>query len=96
MRSKFKEKDNLRRVFFKKKEFSFIFYALIFKNKKIRRRVKRGWFKPKFFKRKSQIYNICVLTGRTKGVYRSFKVSRFILKGMSTVGYLPGIRKSYW
>jgi small subunit ribosomal protein S14 len=38
----------------------------------------------------------CCLTGRSKGVYRKFKISRIMLRSMALNGLLPGVAKSSW
>jgi ribosomal protein S14 len=91
-----KKKDNLNRIYLKKKEFSFIFFNIILRSKQIHRFYKRNLFKDIRVLRFGLIRNSCVITGRSRGVYRSFKSSRHALKGLTEVGYLPGIKKSSW
>jgi len=43
-----------------------------------------------------RIRNRCVLTGRPRGVYRFFKMSRIAFRNLALSGYLPGIRKASW
>nr|QCI04104.1 ribosomal protein S14 [Antithamnionella ternifolia] len=40
--------------------------------------------------------NICWMTGRSRGFYRDFGLSRHVLREMSHECLLPGIRKSSW
>ena len=40
--------------------------------------------------------NICWMTGRSRGFYRDFGLSRHVLREMSHQCLLPGIRKSSW
>ncbi len=40
--------------------------------------------------------NRCELTGRSRGVYRKFKLSRIKLRELSMSGDLPGVVKSSW
>ena len=40
--------------------------------------------------------NRCKLTGRTRGVYRKFGLSRIKIRELSLDGKLPGIVKSSW
>lgn len=40
--------------------------------------------------------NICALTGRTRGNYRKFKVSRIKLRELALQGKIPGMRKASW
>ena len=43
-----------------------------------------------------RIRNRCELTGRTRGVYRKFGLSRIKLRELSMLGSLPGVVKSSW
>ncbi len=45
---------------------------------------------------KSRLRNRCWLTGRSRGVYRDFGLSRHVLREMSHECLLPGVRKSSW
>ncbi|MEL6312014.1 MAG: type Z 30S ribosomal protein S14 [Planctomycetota bacterium] len=38
----------------------------------------------------------CELTGRARGVYRKFRVSRIMLRKLALEGKVPGMRKSSW
>ena len=40
--------------------------------------------------------NRCQLTGRSRGVYRKFGLSRIKLRELSMTGDLPGVVKSSW
>ena len=40
--------------------------------------------------------NICELTGRSRGVYRKFGLSRIKIRELSMSGDLPGVVKSSW
>nr|YP_010865243.1 ribosomal protein S14 [Campylaephora boydenii]WGT74177.1 ribosomal protein S14 [Campylaephora boydenii] len=40
--------------------------------------------------------NICWMTGRSRGFYRDFGLSRHVLREMSHQCLLPGVRKSSW
>jgi small subunit ribosomal protein S14 len=48
---------------------------------------------PKFSTRKK---NRCEITGRARGVYRKFRVSRIVLRELALKGMVPGMRKSSW
>jgi small subunit ribosomal protein S14 len=41
-------------------------------------------------------HNRCQLTGRSKGVYRKFKISRIMLRELALAGKIPGMKKSSW
>ena len=43
-----------------------------------------------------RIRNRCELTGRARGVYRKFNLSRIKIRELSMSGALPGVVKSSW
>ena len=43
-----------------------------------------------------RIRNRCKITGRTRGVYRKFGLSRIKLRELTMSGALPGVVKSSW
>nr|AEQ94215.2 ribosomal protein S14 [Eutreptia viridis] len=44
----------------------------------------------------SRLHNRCFVTGRPKGYYRFFGLSRHVLREMAHDGLLPGVVKSSW
>ena len=38
----------------------------------------------------------CELTGRRRGYYRKFKISRIMLRQLAAEGKIPGLRKASW
>ena len=44
----------------------------------------------------TRLRNICALTGRSRGVYRKFKISRIKLRELALEGKIPGMRKASW
>jgi len=38
----------------------------------------------------------CQITGRSRGVYRKFKVSRIMLRELALAGQIPGMKKASW
>ena len=40
--------------------------------------------------------NLCALTGRSRAVYRKFKISRLMLRKLALEGKVPGMRKASW
>ncbi len=48
---------------------------------------------PKFSTRR---VSRCELTGRVRGVYRKFRVSRIMLRKLALEGKIPGMRKASW
>ena len=45
---------------------------------------------------KTRVRNRCGLTGRPRGFYRKFKLSRIALRELGSQGVLPGVRKASW
>ena len=45
---------------------------------------------------KTRIRNRCEVTGRPRGNYRKFKMSRISLRELGSAGKIPGIVKSSW
>jgi small subunit ribosomal protein S14 len=45
---------------------------------------------------RTRIRNRCVLTGRPRGYYRKFKLSRIALRELASSGQIPGMVKSSW
>ena len=43
-----------------------------------------------------RVRNRCEITGRSRGVYRKFSLSRIKLRELSMSGALPGVTKSSW
>jgi small subunit ribosomal protein S14 len=43
-----------------------------------------------------RLTNRCVLSTRSRGVFRKFKIARHGLRFLATYGYLPGVTKSSW
>jgi small subunit ribosomal protein S14 len=44
----------------------------------------------------TRIRNRCEVTGRPRGVYRKFKMSRIALRDQGAKGMIPGLVKSSW
>ena len=43
-----------------------------------------------------RLRNRCLITGRARGYYKDFGLSRHVLREMAHQGFLPGITKSSW
>lgn len=43
-----------------------------------------------------RVRNRCVLTGRPRGFYRKFGLSRIALRELASAGFLPGVTKASW
>ncbi|PHR58619.1 MAG: 30S ribosomal protein S14 [Robiginitomaculum sp.] len=44
----------------------------------------------------TRVRNRCQITGRPRGYYRKFKMSRIALRELGSQGLLPGLVKSSW
>jgi small subunit ribosomal protein S14 len=44
----------------------------------------------------TRIHNRCELTGRPRGYYRKLRMSRVMLRELSSKGLIPGMVKSSW
>jgi small subunit ribosomal protein S14 len=44
----------------------------------------------------TRLHNRCMITGRPKGFYRDFGLSRHVLREMALEGFLPGVKKASW
>lgn len=47
-------------------------------------------------KYKTRHVNRCEITGRARGYYRKFRVSRIMLRELALQGLIPGMRKASW
>lgn len=44
----------------------------------------------------TRVRSLCALTGRSRAVYRKFKLSRIKLRELALEGKVPGMRKASW
>ena len=44
----------------------------------------------------TRVRNLCALSGRSRAVYRKFKLSRIKLRELALQGKVPGMRKASW
>ncbi|MCQ2966057.1 MAG: 30S ribosomal protein S14 [Alphaproteobacteria bacterium] len=44
----------------------------------------------------TRVHSRCELTGRPRGNYRKFNLSRVVLRDLATAGQIPGMVKSSW
>lgn len=44
----------------------------------------------------TRLRRICKLTGRARGYYRKFQISRIMLRDMALDGLIPGMKKASW
>ena len=79
-------------------EIHYIISSFILKDKRIRKFLKY-YCLTKFysnFQSKTKLINMCVVTKRTKSVYKFAKISRMVLRDNFFINKLPGLKKSYW
>ncbi len=43
-----------------------------------------------------RVRNRCIVSGRPRGNYRKFKISRIALRDLASIGQIPGMVKSSW
>ncbi len=43
-----------------------------------------------------RLHNRCAVTGRARGFYRKFGISRLTFRKMALEGMIPGVRKASW
>lgn len=93
-------KDKKRRNLFKKYELKRLYLKYIIYNNNILKhiRINAMILLNKLPKDSSsvRIHNRCIITGRSRSIYRDFKISRIILRNYAHNGSLPGITKSSW
>ena len=44
----------------------------------------------------TRVRSLCALTGRSRAVYRKFRISRIMLRELALQGKVPGMRKASW
>ena len=45
---------------------------------------------------RTRVVNRCEVSGRPRGYYRKFRLSRIALRELASTGQLPGVTKSSW
>lgn len=45
---------------------------------------------------KTRIRNRCILTGRSRSVYKQFHVSRIVFRNLASQGFIMGVKKASW
>ncbi len=91
-------KDKKLRKKFKKNELRIKLLKSFYQNMYLKPLV-REYSREKLSKYKGielKIKNRCVMTGRSSGIMREFKVSRMEFKRLAVEGVLLGIKKSSW
>jgi len=94
------KKNIKQRYFFKQTEKNRLILKTLMSNTLIKPSI-RWKIQTQFDKKNAhgfltRIKNICILTGRSRSIYRFFKLSRIQLKNQASNGYLPGVFKNSW
>ena len=94
------ENDKKRRRLVQRKKATRDKLKAIFMNKELPEDERRiAMFKLAEMPRNSskvRIRNRCALTGRSRGYYRKFGLSRITLRDLASKGMLPGVTKASW
>jgi small subunit ribosomal protein S14 len=56
--------------------------------------VQKEFFKKSTFK--TEIKNYCVISGRSRSIYRKLKISRIVLRSLGSDGLFFGFKKASW
>ena len=97
-------KDNNLRVYYNKIEFLRLVYLFLSYNKifnlnfNFRSKIIFIKFFDEFLRRGSitKIHNFCFITGRARGVYRFYHLSRICVRELASKGSLNGLKKTSW
>lgn len=93
------KKDSHLRTTFKKYELQKLVFKLFLIQVGKNNQMNYKFYLYKYFKRsvlkssKTSLKNFCILTGRSKGVLRSFKVSRIKLKELGLLNLISSVYK---
>jgi len=93
-------RDQKRRTLFLKNEQKRVEYKSLLKNSLIPQKEKREFLKKlnKLSRNSSKvrIRNRCILTGRGRGVYSKYRLSRIRFRELASQGLIPGVIKANW
>jgi ribosomal protein S14 len=67
-----------------------------FKSKKLRNYLQNLTNKSSKYSSFTRTRTICILTGRTRSVYRFFRLSRLKIREYANAGYFTGVTKASW
>ncbi len=94
------EKDKRRRASFSNKEVQRLILLYLIRNQKLSasQRLLLTLRLQQVSRDSSlvRLKNRCILTNRSKGVYREFRLSRIRLREMLANGLIPGYKKAVW
>ena len=96
-----KKNEILRSTLHKRIYFKFVIKILpLFFYKKLNTRIFKYIqnLQPQVFvqNNSTKVRSICILTGRSRSVYRAFKMSRLKIREYASQGYFTGISKASW
>lgn len=96
--SRYVEKDKLHRVSFGIMELHRLTLKSIYSDQHLPKIIRFGAHLElnTLSGNKSVIRNRCILTGRARAIFRSFRVSRILYRQLADEGFLPGVRKASW
>jgi ribosomal protein S14 len=93
-------KDRNRRCFYLKTEKNKIILKYYLNNLKINKNLRENAYSELINWNNNtsitKIHNRCIITNRSRGVYKKFKLSRIFFKKYALEGNLNGIRKASW
>jgi ribosomal protein S14 len=86
------------RKFVNKFEIDFLIFKSLYirtsdYSKLIKIKLEFFFFRKQLNKIKSRSKNICILTGRSRGIYKNLKISRIILRDLCQFTLISGIQK---
>ena len=94
------QRDQQRRVLFAKHEWLRLYYKCAIKNLSIAADARAQYVhhlnKMPRNSSLTRVRNRCVLSGRSRGVHRFFKLSRIKCRELASQGLLMGVCKSSW
>ena len=67
-----------------------------FKSKKLRNYLQNLTNKSSKYSSFTRTRTICILTGRSRSVYRFFRMSRIKIREYANAGYFTGVTKTSW
>lgn len=67
-----------------------------FKSKKLRNYLQNLTNKSSKYSSFTRTRTICILTGRSRSVYRFFRMSRIKIREYANAGYFTGVTKASW
>lgn len=89
--------DYNKRFLFNKNQNNNLINKLLINNKIIEKNIREQLFlKQKKTASKLKIRNKCLLTGRSRGVFKFFKKSRIQIKNQYMSRSIPGLKASSW